>query len=583
MRLRDLLDKVRAVRSPLVVGVSGHRNLDPSCKPRLAEQVRAFLEYLKGRLPQTEIRIMTGMAQGADLLVAELALQAGLQIDAILPMPLDEYLVDFDAESAATLRALLRNERVHWAELQVPASRPAATRDALYANLTDTLIDKCSLLLALWDGQASPLPAGTADTVLRYLSARTHDGSSEREIVMVPAASEPVWGENFVYWIPTPRISDVPTSERPPSYLTFIGENLLAVHESTPPELDRQIAGLNAYNAEFENLCAGTDAASIDSLIAGLPQAAELAHDPSLELIDTEYGKADALAIYNQKLSDRLFLWFSWMAFAMASVFLVAELMNNSGVLLYIYLAILVASLGMFFWIRGHHWFAKHLTYRVLAETMRTKFFLRVAGADRMVNAAELMNLAGISQFSGFGWIGAILKNVRPLDKQRGADATLDAKRLEFVHQRWIRGQQSYFKTRVRKLEHTHRRLEVLKRWLISAIALLALILVMFQAPLRSHRLGPVSIEQICIFLMGLLPVWLGIWELYQNKMATRELLWQYRNQLSHFSRAEVQLTRSKAHHPDSSILVEVGKESLMESYLWTIHRYHREHEPPAS
>src|SRR6185295_18795483 len=60
---RDLLDPVRTAGSPLVVGVSGHRNLDPSCIPRLAQQVRDFLEYLKGRLPQTEIRIMTGMAQ----------------------------------------------------------------------------------------------------------------------------------------------------------------------------------------------------------------------------------------------------------------------------------------------------------------------------------------------------------------------------------------------------------------------------------------------------------------------------------------------------------------------------------------
>ncbi len=54
---------------------------------------------------------MTGMAQGADLLVAELALQAGLQIDAMLPMPLDEYLVDFDAESAVTLRTFLAQRK----------------------------------------------------------------------------------------------------------------------------------------------------------------------------------------------------------------------------------------------------------------------------------------------------------------------------------------------------------------------------------------------------------------------------------------------------------------------------------------
>ena len=33
------------------------------------------------------------------------------------------------------------------------------------------------------------------------------------------------------------------------------------------------------------------------------------------------------------------------------------------------------------------HWFAKHLTYRALAETMRAKFYLRLAGVDHRVNA----------------------------------------------------------------------------------------------------------------------------------------------------------------------------------------------------
>jgi hypothetical protein len=65
--------------------------------------------------------------------------------------------------------------------------------------------------------------------------------------------------------------------------------------------------------------------------------------------------------------------------------------------------------------------------------------------------------------------------------------------------------------------------------------------------------------------------------------MATRELLWQYRNQLNHFSRARLQLARSTSANRRREIFAELGKDSLMESYLWTIHRYHREHEPPAS
>jgi hypothetical protein len=65
--------------------------------------------------------------------------------------------------------------------------------------------------------------------------------------------------------------------------------------------------------------------------------------------------------------------------------------------------------------------------------------------------------------------------------------------------------------------------------------------------------------------------------------MATRELLWQYRNQLTHFARARSQLAHTTTPRRRHAVLAELGKDSLMESYLWAIHRYHREHEPPAS
>jgi hypothetical protein len=89
------------------------------------------------------------------------------------------------------------------------------------------------------------------------------------------------------------------------------------------------------------------------------------------------------------------------------------------------------------------------------------------------------------------------------------------------------------------------------------------------------------SLERVLTFVMGLSAVTLAAWELHQNKMATRELLWQYRNQLKHFGRARSQLARTFAPHRRLEILSDLGKDSLMESYLWTIHRFHREHEPP--
>src|SRR5436309_2944122 len=55
--------------SPFIVGVSGHRDLDPAELPRLKDAVAAFVTQLKSYLPDTEVHMVVGMAPGADLLV----------------------------------------------------------------------------------------------------------------------------------------------------------------------------------------------------------------------------------------------------------------------------------------------------------------------------------------------------------------------------------------------------------------------------------------------------------------------------------------------------------------------------------
>src|SRR5262245_24814726 len=277
-----LVDTTRTAGSPLVIGVSGHRNLHRDGEARLGRQIEEFFRDLQRRMPDTEIRIMVGMAQGADLLAARAALAVGWQVDAILPMPLDQYVEDFDSVSSAALRTLLQHPSVHCTVLTAPAGQPGQKgRDALYANLTEALIDKCNLLLALWDGEASPLPGGTADTVLRYLGARTVRNAEPAPIEMVTVVTE-TWGPHFVYWIPTMRSDDHSAPEQPPCYLSGIGENLLAVHRSMPHLLEHQLAELNLYNREFERLRKRNALPPLDSLMSSL--------DPAIRAGDESLG-----------------------------------------------------------------------------------------------------------------------------------------------------------------------------------------------------------------------------------------------------------------------------------------------------
>src|SRR5215469_15870292 len=172
----DASERAASVHSPFVIGVTGHRNLVEGDLARARSAVASFFDAIRRLLPDTELKVMLGMAAGGDLVVAETALALGISVEAVLPMPLTEFVVDFDDRNRHLLTGLLGHRNLHYIEL--PASATGANgsilegpdwRGAAYQSLTKVLIRKSNLMLALWDGKASRRPGGTTDTVLRYL------------------------------------------------------------------------------------------------------------------------------------------------------------------------------------------------------------------------------------------------------------------------------------------------------------------------------------------------------------------------------------------------------------------------------
>jgi hypothetical protein len=264
----DMLSGKQSGNSPFMVAVSGHRDLDPGDISRLREAVTDFVQQLKAHLPDTELRLIVGMAEGADLLVAETALGLGVPVEAVLPMPLEHYAADFDASTLARLKELLRDPRVRCVELSAHIAAAAdgphsrEQRDAMYANLTDTLIRRSGLLLALWDGRGSHLPGGTADTVLRYLAVRNQDNRVDDTVEFLQgddaetgADSETL--QRLVYWTPAARSgsSGAPPVQSP-CYLRGAGDNVLQIQRTMPVHLKHQLVELNSYNLEYARLTA---------------------------------------------------------------------------------------------------------------------------------------------------------------------------------------------------------------------------------------------------------------------------------------------------------------------------------------
>lgn len=147
-----------AVQARLVIGVTGHRRL--AGMEALSAKIDAIIDEIVREVP-ARLVVLSPLAEGADRLVAERVLsreRAGLE--AVLPMPEADYERDFETDgSRAEFRSLLaRAEAIH----RLPN---APSREEAYAAAGRFVVDRCDVLIAVWDGKAGDGPGGTAETV----------------------------------------------------------------------------------------------------------------------------------------------------------------------------------------------------------------------------------------------------------------------------------------------------------------------------------------------------------------------------------------------------------------------------------
>jgi hypothetical protein len=282
--------------------------------------------------------------------------------------------------------------------------------------------------------------------------------------------------------------------------------------------------------------------------------------------------------------SDRLFSLFGVMTFAMGFAYLLYDKVTESRLLLIVYMILLFAGVLAYYLFQGKRWFGKHLSYRALAETLRVRFYLALAGVDRRMQTQDLIALTGIDKFHGFSWISYVLHTIEPVAAEARPTGEIYLDRARLVEQAWVENQYRYYGRKVAQMEKESRRVSRLKTVMFLAILVDISVMFVFGDALSrvDARIG-MPVKNVVEFCSGFLAVLLGVWELRHNKMATRELLWQYRSQLSQFERARVQLQRKPSRARREDLLVELGSNSLMEIYLWAIHRYHREHSPPTA
>ena len=136
------------------IGITGHRNLpNPTSWDWVDSQLKREL---------SQIANPTGvscLAEGADQVLAQLVLELGGSLIAVIPYSKD-FDQSFDTSEGRDGYLALRNQAI---EVKVLPDKPDKEDSYLEAGLM--VVDLCDVLFAVWDGQPAKGKGGTGDVV----------------------------------------------------------------------------------------------------------------------------------------------------------------------------------------------------------------------------------------------------------------------------------------------------------------------------------------------------------------------------------------------------------------------------------
>ncbi len=155
---------------PLVIGAIGHRDLRQQDVLPLENRVRDLLRDICARYPHSPKILLSALAEGADRVVARVALE--LNFSPVVPLPFEDFFTAKILQSLNPSRNLTVASARATSVVELSAAS-AKRRDSLKGELVMDLYLQAGkfiaqysqILIALWDGVDSERRAGTAQVV----------------------------------------------------------------------------------------------------------------------------------------------------------------------------------------------------------------------------------------------------------------------------------------------------------------------------------------------------------------------------------------------------------------------------------
>jgi hypothetical protein len=530
---------------PIVIGVTGHRELLEAELPHYRAQVVEFFELLRQRYPATPLRVISALAAGADRVVAQVALERGYEFVVPLPMQPEDYERDFP-DSVAEFRAILQRvspDRVFvWprpaAANPSPWCETRAERDRQYREVGAFVAQQSHILLAIWDGVTDDSSAGTAGVVAQKLG---RSGHASARTALDADDSGPVFHVHAV------RSGGAAGASQSAEWL-FPHENDAALFHTVCGRIDR-------FNSELARAHIRSQVPKAAASL--LPGTAAASGDRALA---TAFACADRLAAHYQRITHRVLRLTLLLAALLALIFEVYAEVLPLRIVPLGYLVCFALLTLVLIWHRRLDAQGRYLDYRALAEGLRVQFYWRLAGLTDNASSSYLRK-----QLDELRWIREALRAT-------GAAPPPSAAQPELALKCWILDQAAYYAAHARLHERRMQRLERWSRVFLAMGLLAAFSLVVFWQLLE--RLA--TLHHWTVLIMGIAPVGAALWEAYGERSGARTQANQFARFAAIFSRAErfvghleLEPATASRRHGELALLRELGREALIENADW--------------
>lgn len=501
-----------------MIGIIGHREVPEEHYRNIVSEISTELDKIISIANQnnTQVIIVSSLAEGADRIGALLAIEKGLELITPLPMNADEYEKDFP-DSIQEYRDQLKSASSTFVV--------KGNKQKSYEGASKWIAKHCQLLIAAWDGNNEEIEAGgTAHTVNLRLNITCKQGQTLKSIADYLGP---------VYHVSSPRNSEINKTNN--SWLwpkDYLNEN------SEDQSIEVYLHSLITFNRKALQLKDSEIQRSLEQLPHQTSQDCSVAK--AFACADAQANQIQKKYLNNLKLTVVL---------AFLAYLLQQSWTTPIGTLLSAVSITVAICLVLYGNQKKFH--LNYIEYRALAEALRISYFWKLAGIETAPSTYFLNH-----HWGSLSWIRSSLNSVW-LPSSYKID-------LNTVKEKWIDDQIYYYKKQSSALSKRSSRMEKssLYLFILSGILAITSVAISWFNPL------PFKLTEHFTLLSSIVMLLAGVLTHYKHIRAYEENSLRYRAMVLPMKWAQ-EIWHQTSTKNKQEIIEELGEEAISEVSNW--------------